>query len=259
MTRTAISRTFALVSILSWLSIHIFMEFYLIESTSFFESIIRVWFIVSFLIGFVTIVYILFSGEIRKLRGVILMLVYILVCCGMFMPTVLEMKEVYGARYIDVKIGKDKIVAIGEALISYERDKDQFPSSRHWCDSITKQEGNSLGALQYWTEDNDVCMYAFNIHLSELPIDDLDPNTVLVFEAAGMWNCAGGSERFPGTRWRDEYFPRKERFTFIFFIDGTLAKYRLHDGAVALYMPDEDTFSDWRQKGETSYSPLKWE
>lgn len=258
MTRTTISRIFALVSISSWLSIHIFMRFYLIESTSFFESIIRVWFIVSLFIGVVTTAYILFSGEIRKLRGVILMLVYILVCCGLFTPTVHEMKEVYDARYIDVKIGKDKILAIGDALLSYERDKDQFPSSQHWCDSITKQEGDSLGALQYWTEDNDICMYAFNIHLSESPIDDFDPSTVLVFETDGAWNCAGGSERFPGTRWRDEYFPRKEKFTFIFFIDGTLAKYRLHDGAVALYLPDEDTFSDWRQKGETPYSPLKW-
>lgn len=256
MTRTTISRILALVSILSWLSIHIFMKYYLIVSTSLFESFIRGWFIVSFLIGVVTIVYILFSGEIRKLRGVILMLVYILVCCGMFTPTVLEIKEVYDARYIDVKVGKDKIMVIGDALLSYERDKDQFPSSQHWCDSIFKQEGDSRRALQYWTEVDDV---VFNIHLSELPIDDLDPNTVLIYEAEGTWNCAGGSELFPGTRWRDEYFPRKEKFAFVFFLDGTLAKYRLHDDAVALYIPVEDSFSDWHQKGETPYSPLKWE
>jgi hypothetical protein len=151
------------------------------------------------------------------------------------------------------------LLKVGSALLSCENKVGRFPDSNDWCDLVLKKDVdlsdwhfNPSGRL-----DNS-CGFAFNKNLSELSVDSLAPNTVLIFEADGPWNFAGKQEQFPGTRYRDKYFPKKERFAFIFYVDATLAKYRLYDGSVALYIKDKKTFSDWHEKGETLYSPLKW-
>jgi hypothetical protein len=77
-----------------------------------------------------------------------------------------------------------------------------FPDSNNWCDLVLEQN-KSVPELDFMFVDkhDNSCDFAFNSNLSGLPIDGLDPNTVLIFEADGPWNFAAGPEKFPGTRY----------------------------------------------------------
>ena len=138
---------------------------------------------------------------------------------------------------------------------------NHLPDSNNWCDVLLSREKKIFRTTFATAAKQDApCSFAFNDNLNKLPIDGLDPNTVLIFEADGPWNFAGGPKQFPGSRYRDRYFPQKKRFAYLFFVDGTLVKYRLHDGAVALYEPGKYVFADYHyhKKGETPYSPPRW-
>jgi hypothetical protein len=45
----------------------------------------------------------------------------------------------------------------------------------------------------------------------------------------------------------------------VLFVDGTIVKYRLHDGAIVKYDKEKDEFGPYLEKGQTPYSPLRWE
>lgn len=211
------------------------------------------------LFAVIAIIYITSSGEIRMIRGKILILVQVLVSFyigwGSFGGCILDIK----ARHALPVSSQMSIQRIGNEMLSYEIKIGHLPDSNDWCNIIFSREKKiDRGTFATAAKQESPCSFAFNNNLSKLPIDGLDPNTVLIFEADGPLNFAGGPELFPGSRYRDRYSPRKERFAYLFFVDGTLVKYRLHDGAVALYEPSKDKFTDYRKKSETPYSPLKW-
>ena len=213
----------------------------------------------------IAIIYIVSSGEIHKIRGKILILVHILVSFyigfGSFGKCILDIK----ARRALAITNQISLQKIGNEMLSYEIKTGHLPDSNDWCNSIfsRKKTINHITFAPAAKQDAPNS-FAFNYNLSELPIDGLGPNTVLIFEADGPWNFTAGPEQFPGSRYRDRYFPWKDRFAYLFFVDGSLVIYRLHDGAVALQKPTEYKrtsylkFTDWFMKGETPYSPLKW-
>ena len=101
--------------------------------------------------------------------------------------------------------------------------------------------------------------YAFNRNLSNIPIDQAKGNTILIFEADGKLNLSGGPELMSKEREKDSYFKKKERFVYVCYVDGTVARYRLFDGSVAFYNREKEEFSEYKGKGQTPYSPLRWE
>jgi len=169
--------------------------------------------------------------------------------------------------------GLDKIIIIGNSLIKYDDQNGYLPDANRWCDlliefdlEINRDFFNIIG------QNSEIkCSFAFNKNLSNLSLDDIDGNVVLLFEADGNLNLAGGPELLNKDRHKDRFFLlKRQRFIYILFVDGTVAKYRLRDGAVSLflYKPKKNEppsywahvndFSDWYKKGQTPYSPLRW-
>ena len=222
-------------------------------------------FFVAAFVALIAVIYIYSSGEIRNIRGKILVLVQTLIAFYIGFNSFAECTlNVHG--YVGSTSNTQmNMQIIGDAMLSYEIKMGHLPSSNDWCDVILSWEEKVYRDTFAPAAKQDVpCGFAFNYNLGGLPIDGLDPNTVLIFEADGPWNFAAGPGKFPGTRYRDRYFPNKEKFVFIFFVDGSLVKYRLYDGAIAKYDKNMNSFKgfvftkNFVPQGKTPYSPLRW-
>lgn len=174
--------------------------------------------------------------------------------------------------------GLVSIMKISKTFSLYYEHNNQLPESFNWCDRL----------MEYYEEEGLVKKYLFNIaqlgyeyhfafnkNLSLLSKEDLPSNLVLVFEADGEFNLSGGPELLEKERAKDKYFSVENRYIYILFLDGTIAKYRLQDGAIALAKKvvyevsdysnfgytykEEKAFSEYYRKGETPYGPLRWE
>lgn len=163
---------------------------------------------------------------------------------------------------------KLQIQKIGGSFSEYFEKNDYLPDANNWCYSLVKNDSEideydfRIGQLPKIE-----CNFAFNKDISNLSKVNLSENVVLIFEANGELNLSGSSGLIGIERAKDKYFRfKKQRFIYVLFIDGTIVKYRLHDGAVALYNPekdktvylDKDEFTDYFEKGQTPYSPLRW-
>jgi hypothetical protein len=149
---------------------------------------------------------------------------------------------------------------VGGAILSYVEKYGKYPEKENWLDVIVN-DSESVEKFFYYSGNlvkNQQSNIALNENLSNLTPTELSQNTILLIEATGPWNFTGSKELLDAKREKDEYYPDRDKFIFIYFVDSTLAKYRICDGAIALYSPDEKTFSKWYKKDETKYSPLKW-
>jgi len=145
------------------------------------------------------------------------------------------------------------IKVTGEKMLSYVDETGGFPDGDKWCNTLLSE------TKSYFISSDKFCRISFNVNISHLKKNDISPETVLFIEADGPWNSTGGKELVSSRRDRDQYYPQRDRFVFVLFVDATLAKYRLRDGAIAFYESDKNSFSEWYNKSETSYSPLRWE
>ena len=111
--------------------------------------------------------------------------------------------------------------------------------------------------------------FAFNNRINNKLIKDMKPNIVLFFEAYGDRNLSGDLELLKIPREKDKYFYTKESiYVYVMFVDETIGRYRLYDGAISFYKSEDDIdkvfvsdsdFTEYHAKGETPYSPLQWE
>lgn len=170
--------------------------------------------------------------------------------------------------------GLDKIVVIGDSLIKYSNQNGSLPDANNWCDLLIGFDSEINKEFFHITGQRSQikCTFAFNKDLTNLSLDNINGNVVLLFEADGKLNLSGGPELLDKGRHKDRYFSlKKQIFVYVMFIDGTVAKYRLHDGAVSLFLfkpvknePPSywayhvNDFSNWYKKGQTPYSPLRW-
>lgn len=141
----------------------------------------------------------------------------------------------------------------GEKTLSHVEKTGIFPDSDKWCNTLLTE------TKSYYFSSDIYRRITLNENISHLKINDVSPDTVLLIEADGPGSSTGGKELIYSRRERDQYYPKRDRFVFVFFVDATLAKYRLRDGSIAFYESDKNSFSGWYKKGETSYSPLRWE
>lgn len=259
MTRSVKCRLLALVSTLTLLLAITFQALDLRVSSSF-QIAYEIVFNIAAVTAVITIGYIILSGEIRKIQGIVLLVAYVCLYSYVGRTSIFEYIHTHGARHWFVDNSQDLIQKAGTTLLSYETESRHFPNSKNWCDLVL-EKGKKI---PYWEfkwgfgKRENSCSFAFNDNLSDLPIDGLDPNTVLIFEADGHWNFAGGVELFPGKRYRDSYFPQKERFAFVFVISGSLVKYRLYDAAIAVFNEKEGAFDKFRTKGDPCCPRLIW-
>jgi len=71
--------------------------------------------------------------------------------------------------------------------------KEVFPSPETWCDRI-RQLAGSEKVFQCPVVPSQRCGYAFNAKLEGKTANDIDPQTVLIFESDAGWNAHGGPE-----------------------------------------------------------------
>ena len=103
--------------------------------------------------------------------------------------------------------GLNQIEDLGRAIGEYEKmHGGYFPEANHWCDELLEgctwlRRDNFIHPLR----KRDNCSFAFNRALSGLSIRQIDPNTVLLFEAEGSWNLNGGPELLKKRKNLDSY------------------------------------------------------
>jgi hypothetical protein len=143
--------------------------------------------------------------------------------------------------------------------MEYARENGHMPDANSWCYLLIDRDDRARFNFKIPQIKDVECNFAFNKNLSNLSTDNLDSNIVLLFESDGDLNLSGGPELISKERTKDKYFLfKRQRFIYILFVDGTIAKYRLHDGAISKYVPDENKFTQYYKMGETPYSPLRW-
>jgi len=146
---------------------------------------------------------------------------------------------------------------IGEALISYSRAMGKFPEAERWSDLLIEYEGLSKNNFQIGQMPDVKCNLSFNKNLSNKPFGTLPGNVILLFEADGQLNLNGGEDLFQQKRLTEKYFlRRKDAFAHLYFVDGTIVRYRLLDGSVSEYDDTRNQYMPYTQK--SNYLPLQW-
>jgi prepilin-type processing-associated H-X9-DG protein len=101
-------------------------------------------------------------------------------------------------------------------LIMYADDhKNLFPAGTNWCDALEPYIKNAQTFHCSRGKPGQRCHYAFNARLAGHEMKDVQSpaQTVLIFEADGGWNLAGGRELLPAN-------PRHTRAYAVGFADG---------------------------------------
>jgi len=151
----------------------------------------------------------------------------------------------------------------------YLQDEHHLPPADSWCDEIAHRVPGRVFQLG-GAPDVD-CIFAFNKNLDRHTTTDLPPNAVLVIEADGRRNNSGDAELITANRAKFRYpILGHVKYAYVLFVDGTIVKYRLRDGAVAKYKGSydqtslvafekgPDDFGPFVKQGQTPYSPLRW-
>lgn len=174
-------------------------------------------------------------------------------------------------------IKRDEMKAMLDFKINFQKFSHTnclLPTSHNWQNVFSRHQKKELyqnKPFQIVQVNSIESNFAFNSSISNKPIDSLDFNTVLLFEADGPENLSGRMKLLENPTLKDRIIKSKKViFRYITFVDGTIAKYRLHDGSVSLFKPDDDFdyssmydyeeyFTEYYPPGQTPYSPLKWE
>lgn len=148
---------------------------------------------------------------------------------------------------------------IKKLLNLYIHKKSMFPPVDSWWEDISKNNSDYMIYKVYEYPDVQHA-FAFNRNIGEHSKEAVSNTTVVIFESDHPMDQAESTELLNKQHAKDKYFLLKfQRFVYILFADGTIAKYRLRDQSVALYDPNtENYFSDYLKPGTTPYSPLKW-
>jgi prepilin-type processing-associated H-X9-DG protein len=109
------------------------------------------------------------------------------VMAAMLLPALARAKQ--KAETINC-INNLKQLGLGVKLYAVNHN-DQFPSAATWCDTIQGGVG-SPKVFQCPTEPNRRCAFAFNAKLVGKKENEIDPQTVLLFESDAGWNGSGG-------------------------------------------------------------------
>jgi hypothetical protein len=109
---------------------------------------------------------------------------------GMILPALAKAK----ARAQSIN-SVSQLKQLGLAARMYSNDhKNKFPNAKRWCDDIKE----FVETTKVFKAANDPsagpCSYAFNEKLSGMDENQINPQTVLFFEAEAGWNRSGGPE-----------------------------------------------------------------
>ena len=144
--------------------------------------------------------------------GVLLVLIPVFaVLGGMLLPALAAAKQ--KAQAINC-VNNEKQLALAVKIYSGDHT-NHFPPAGTWSDAIKTYAGSEKIFHCPAAPSSNRCDYAFNAKLDGLDSANVNPGTVLIFEAAGGWNANGGSELLPDR-------PRHRRVVVVAFADGSV-------------------------------------
>ena len=152
------------------------------------------------------------GGSGIALAGVIVSAVFLLllpIFAAMLLPALATAKQ--QAQSINCM---SNVKQLSLAVRMYTADnKDQYPPATNWCDALRSYAGTTNIFHCPADLSGGRCSYAFNAQLAGAEDGKVNPNTVMIFEAAGGWNASGGRELLLTK-------PRHRRSVVVGFADG---------------------------------------
>ena len=144
--------------------------------------------------------------------------------------------------YTNTYTNKYNLKLLGSSLIEYSKDNNGcLPHAQKWCDLLVQHQPD----LPKYTFTNrrkkpGTSYFAFNKNLDGLRLADVPGDVVLLFEARGDWNLAGGPQLLETMR--------KYSIIDVLFVDQTLGVYLFSEEGVRTYV----------EKEPDSFKPLRW-
>jgi len=150
-------------------------------------------------------------GRGLALAGTIVSGVFVLLLpmMAMLLPALSAAKE--KAQQINC-LNNEKQLALAVLMYS-ENNTNHLPSAANWCDAIKAEVGSDRVFKCPAAAESNRCDYAFNAKLDGLTMDDINPQTVMIFESDGGWNAHGGPELLAAHRHR-------KNVVLVAFVDG---------------------------------------
>jgi hypothetical protein len=120
-----------------------------------------------------------------------LMLLFALPLAAMLLPALAKAKE--RAQTINC-VNNVKQLVLGVRVYAVDHN-DMLPTAATWCDTIQ----NNVGAAKVFQCPADPglrCAFAYNRKLDGKRDNEINPQTVMIFESSSGWNATGGPELF---------------------------------------------------------------
>jgi len=158
------------------------------------------------------------SGNGLALAGIIVSAIFLFmipIFAAMLLPALAAAKQ--KAQTINC-VNNEKQLALAVRIYSGDNG-NHFPPAATWCDAINSAVGSSKVFQCPATTSGGRCDYAYNVKLDGLEESQVNPNTVMIFEADGGWNANGGPELMPGRA-------RHSRVFVVTFADGSVHQLR---------------------------------
>jgi hypothetical protein len=93
----------------------------------------------------------------------------------------------------------NQLKQLGLAARIYANDhQDKFPPAQTWCDLLQPLVGSAKVFKSASDPAPGPCSYGYNVLVSGMSDNKVDPQTVLFFETEAGWNKAGGPELLLG-------------------------------------------------------------
>ncbi len=146
-------------------------------------------------IGLLTIALSLFSRQpVSRLYGSIIAVAISGLAIMLLMAMTMHARA--RSRWEIENTSKHNFELVCDALRRYVRDHEgTLPLADQWCDLLMQYDGKiGKETFRHPLEREFQCSFALNENVSGAILHLLGDNTVLVFEAKGAWNLAGGAE-----------------------------------------------------------------
>ena len=164
---------------------------------------------------------------------------------GLFILSILLFFLTVRARlFTNTYTSKHNLKLLGSAVIEYSKDNDGcLPPAQKWCDLLVQHQPDlPKHAFTNRRIKPGKSYFAFNKNLDGLRLADVPGDVVLLFEARGDWNLAGGPQLLETMR--------KYRYIDVLFVDQILGVYLFSEESVRTYVEKEpETYT---------YKPLRW-
>jgi prepilin-type processing-associated H-X9-DG protein len=132
------------------------------------------------------------KGNGLALAGTIISILFLLMLpVALLLPALAKAKQ--RAQTIQC-LNNMRQLALGARMYSQEH-QNHFPPAATWCDALKTEVGSDKVFLCPTAHPEDRCDYAYNSQLDGMDVKDINPRTVLFFEADPGWNISGGAEQ----------------------------------------------------------------